>query len=267
MDVVHQLIEARKKKNLSLEQIAKETKVPIDYLEAIENNQFDKLPKSSLTTMYLRTYAEFLDLPPDSILESFEKSDEGDSNQAKPTKASQLSHYGQKLKRLMQEKWVWIGGSIVVAVGLLGTTWMVIDSFDTKTEEAVVEPPSSPKTEEITNASTLTLPSAQDRAKLELIEPIEINHKSDRYRLTNVDKIELVVIAKSPTTIQVNQNNQVTNQSLSANEKAEFSDDQMISIQINEPSLVDISVNGITIEPSDPSKRVSYQFERQKASE
>lgn len=267
MDAINQLIQARMKKNLTLEQVAHDTKIPIRYLQAIEKNQLDKLPKSSLTTMYLHTYAQFLNLPPDPILASFDESVMSDLHQSEQTKTTTISRQGQNPLRFTRNKWFWISTSLFVVIAMIGITWLVIDPFQTETKEASLQEQPLTETDELKEVSTFEFPSIQNRAKLELIEPIELNHKSDRYRLTNVQKIELVVIAKKPTTIEVNQNNHATKKKLNANEKVLFSDNKAISIQIDQPSLVSVSVNGITIEPSHPSKAASYQFELQNANE
>jgi cytoskeletal protein RodZ len=65
------LEEARKKKGISIREAAEATKIRGDYLSRFENNQFD----INLTELYvrgfLRTYAQFLRLPADRILNDY----------------------------------------------------------------------------------------------------------------------------------------------------------------------------------------------------
>ena len=65
------LEEARKKKGISIREAAEATKIRGDYLGKFENNQFD----INLTELYvrgfLRTYAQFLRLPVDRILNDY----------------------------------------------------------------------------------------------------------------------------------------------------------------------------------------------------
>ncbi|HWA86763.1 MAG TPA: helix-turn-helix domain-containing protein [Opitutus sp.] len=65
------LEEARKKKGISIREAAEATKIRGDYLSKFENNQFD----INLTELYvrgfLRTYAQFLRLPVDRILNDY----------------------------------------------------------------------------------------------------------------------------------------------------------------------------------------------------
>jgi len=58
---------------LSLEQIANETQININYLRAIENDQYDKLPPDVYTKNFLQRHAEFLNLNPDTVFEIFQQ--------------------------------------------------------------------------------------------------------------------------------------------------------------------------------------------------
>lgn len=263
VDAINQLIQTRMKKNLTLEQVAQDTKIPIRYLKAIENYQLNKLPKSDLTTMYLHRYAQYLDLSPEPILELFDKSSEVDSSPSINSQSTERSIQPSKAKKWGQSKWLW-PAVLLSVIGLIGIGWLVVSLFFTEKEEASVQK-SLTESNQSEEVSAINFPTAKNRAKLELIEPIEINEKHDRYQLSNVEKIELVVTAKTkPTSIEVSKNqDQTEKKTLKANEKVQFTDDQAISLRIQQPSQVQVSVNGITVEPSNPSKQVSYRFELQ----
>jgi cytoskeletal protein RodZ len=51
------LSRSRKKADVSLEEIAEETKISLRFLRAIEEEEFDKLPGGIFSTSYLRQYA------------------------------------------------------------------------------------------------------------------------------------------------------------------------------------------------------------------
>lgn len=262
MDAINELIQTRMKKNLTLEQVAQDAKIPIRYLKAIEDYQLDKLPKSNLSMMFLRRYAEYLDLSPDPILKLFDELEENDKSNARASQSSVPNE--EKSETVHWKKWLWYGVPLAVIV-MVGVGWLLVSHFFSDQKGANVEDTSTQTTEQ-KQVSTVTFPTAKDRAKLELIEPIELNNKYDRFRLSNVNKIELVVTAKNkPTTIEVglHQQNQPEQKNLSANEKVQFSDQQAISLRINQPSQVHVSVNGITVEPTHPTKQASYRFELQ----
>lgn len=80
------LEEARKKKGISIREAAEATKIRGDYLSKFENNQFD----INLTELYvrgfLRTYAQFLRLPADRILNDYAALGRGESRPRQPSR-------------------------------------------------------------------------------------------------------------------------------------------------------------------------------------
>ncbi len=67
------LKEKRLLKELSLETVAKKTKIKEEYLLAIENSDFASLPSSTFAKGFLRNYASFLYLNPDTIVAMFRR--------------------------------------------------------------------------------------------------------------------------------------------------------------------------------------------------
>jgi transcriptional regulator with XRE-family HTH domain len=80
------LEEARKKKGISIREAAEATKIRGDYLSRFENNQFD----INLTELYvrgfLRTYAQFLRLPSDRILNDYAALGRGEPRTRQPSR-------------------------------------------------------------------------------------------------------------------------------------------------------------------------------------
>ena len=80
------LEEARKKKGISIREAAEATKIRGDYLSKFENNQFD----INLTELYvrgfLRTYAQFLRLPVDRILNDYAALGRGEGRPRQPSR-------------------------------------------------------------------------------------------------------------------------------------------------------------------------------------
>ncbi len=67
------LREKRLTKELKLDDVAHKTKIKVEYLRAIENSDFSALPSSTFAKGFLRNYAEFLYLNPDTILAMFRR--------------------------------------------------------------------------------------------------------------------------------------------------------------------------------------------------
>lgn len=60
-------------KELSLEDVVSKTKIKLEYLDAIENSDFRSLPSSTFAKGFLRNYASFLHLNPDTIVAMFRR--------------------------------------------------------------------------------------------------------------------------------------------------------------------------------------------------
>lgn len=67
------LFEARRKHQLSLETIAEYSKVRVDYLEAIEKNEFEQLPPAVFVKGFLKAYAIRVSLDPETVLALFRR--------------------------------------------------------------------------------------------------------------------------------------------------------------------------------------------------
>src|SRR5271155_5702187 len=63
----------RQRKNLSLDQIARETKINSHLLDAIEKNQFDLLPRGVFAKSFVRQYARFLGLDEEEMAAEVQK--------------------------------------------------------------------------------------------------------------------------------------------------------------------------------------------------
>jgi len=57
---------------LSLEQVAGDTHIPPDYLEALEKEQFERIPGEGYIKGFLRTYSDYLQLDPDPVIDVYD---------------------------------------------------------------------------------------------------------------------------------------------------------------------------------------------------
>lgn len=73
-DTIGSILRRQRKSNRQdLEEIAKELKIKPEYLEALENDQFELLPGRLYQRSFLKSYAQFLDLDHDRILKMFDR--------------------------------------------------------------------------------------------------------------------------------------------------------------------------------------------------
>ncbi len=67
------LQQMRQKKRLKLETISKKTKISIRYLKALEAEDWDVFPAPAYTQVFLRSYANFLNLDSDELVRGYKK--------------------------------------------------------------------------------------------------------------------------------------------------------------------------------------------------
>lgn len=77
MDVGTLLRRTRDRHGKTLEQLAQSTKISIHTLEALENNDFERLPASIYTRGFLRVYAREIGLDPEETVEQYVAQFEG----------------------------------------------------------------------------------------------------------------------------------------------------------------------------------------------
>ena len=65
------LVTMRRKKGVSLQEISQATKIGVNYLRAIENGEFAKLPGGIYSTSYIRQYARSIDGNEFELLERY----------------------------------------------------------------------------------------------------------------------------------------------------------------------------------------------------
>ncbi len=72
MSVGKRLKNAREAKGLSIDDIKNKSKIKKSYLEALENDNYKKLPGEVYTKVYIRGYAKIVDLNPQELLSEYE---------------------------------------------------------------------------------------------------------------------------------------------------------------------------------------------------
>ncbi len=72
-----QFQEERKNQNLSIEEVARATKIRAEFLNAIERGDYKKLPSPAYAYGFVRNYAEFLGLPVEKSLAIFRREFDG----------------------------------------------------------------------------------------------------------------------------------------------------------------------------------------------
>lgn len=102
------LKQTRIKKNLSIDQVAKETKIRPVYLRALEEDDYQKLPSSTSARGFIKNYAEFLDLSSAEIIAVFRR----DFDEKKGRKISPLG----LVESITKPKFTWTPKTTTIVV-------------------------------------------------------------------------------------------------------------------------------------------------------
>ena len=97
------LRQQRESKKLNLEEIAEELKIRSQYLEALENDQFELLPGTLYQRSFLKTYAQYLDLDQDHILKMFDRYEKSQISLRKETEET-LPDEKKPMEKSIKEK-------------------------------------------------------------------------------------------------------------------------------------------------------------------
>jgi cytoskeletal protein RodZ len=61
----------REKKNITIEQVSSKTKIRPDFIKALEEENYDVLPKEPFVSGFIKNYAIFLDINPEEVYEIY----------------------------------------------------------------------------------------------------------------------------------------------------------------------------------------------------
>jgi len=103
LDFYLQFKDKRKELKKELSDIATSTKINIKYLDAIENGDFDVLP-TVFIRLFLRTYAEALELIPEKILEEYNEHINVSNQQLKTSGVTYIKEKTDKKNKLDNKK-------------------------------------------------------------------------------------------------------------------------------------------------------------------
>ncbi len=141
------LRDARELKKLTIKDVMKETNISAKYLEALEDEEFDKIPGEPYLLGFLRSYAEFLKLNGDEIVQSYKGYKIGESatpleELTKPTNLFSLPSLPAVFNK--NKKILYISGG---AIGLILIIWLLSSVFSTDIKVENNDPASDIKKE------------------------------------------------------------------------------------------------------------------------
>ncbi|SHE42475.1 helix-turn-helix domain-containing protein [Desulforamulus putei] len=109
MPIGEVLRNARIKKGYSFEYLEEATKIRAKYLEALENENFDVLPGQVYARAFLRTYAKFLDLDSEQIMNELSQ-----MNNEAPSPKIETEHHDPGPSATGSKKWRYAAAGLAI---------------------------------------------------------------------------------------------------------------------------------------------------------
>ncbi len=126
-DIGNTLREARIKRGLSISDVEKVTKIRSKYLEALEENDFDVLPGSTVVKGFLRSYAVFLKLDPDLLLYEYGGAHE-QKEEAVPTRPEPFqprrTQAGDRRKKRGRHQRGYVAAALLAVAVIVVIAWL-----------------------------------------------------------------------------------------------------------------------------------------------
>jgi cytoskeletal protein RodZ len=180
---------AREARGLHLRDAAQQTRISIGYLKAIEDEDFSKLPGAVFVKGFLKSYARFLQLPEDEVMQRFGEigkpqpvaaptaalpKDERQKNVVAAAPAPEAQP--ERTSRLGLEPFLW-AGSIIVGLVLFVLT--ALPGKDHKREQSDIAVSSVTETAHLQSAATTTGKSEKLYLEIVALEDVWVLVRTD----------------------------------------------------------------------------------------
>jgi len=108
------MIAARERWNLSAGDVARQLRLGLRQVEALEENRFDALPGNTFVRGFIRNYAKVVQIDPAAFLEAYERSRPQIQSPEIVSQSEQIDFTTKPIP-----KWVWYAGGAIAAAVLL----------------------------------------------------------------------------------------------------------------------------------------------------
>lgn len=166
-----QLREIRIAKDMDINRVASLLHLNVSMLEALEADDFSKLPSVVFVQGYLRNYARLLDIPAAPILDAFHQYRPADE-EAMNLKAAQIKHEVRSSHTIIRLT-TWL---IVIAIIALVVTWwrgylqwplnLGLEAGNPAAEQQVATPPAASDSLAVGDDGSMTLPALLDKPEI-----------------------------------------------------------------------------------------------------
>lgn len=115
---------AREEQGYTIEEMTELTNIDLKYLQALENEEFDILPSPFYVQTFLRSYAKYLNLSMDTVIQLYESSQKPDEepipDEPKTDEMLELPRRSSSPKNRISSLWL-----IVAIILILGIVYMI----------------------------------------------------------------------------------------------------------------------------------------------
>lgn len=230
------LREAREQQGRSIDEASRETRIRVEYLDALEDEDFAAIGGDVYTKGFLTTYARWLGIDPDPLLEHYRREVQGADYDAHAL----IEHPVAKPAQRSRSAWpLWVGAAAII---LLASFYLIgqiggrgIDPAEVPDEFAATGGPPNPA------ETQQTAPPGGDGTATPTPSPTSVN---------------LVLLVEDRSWMQVRVQDQVVFEgTLSDGESREFSAGETVQLHLGNAGGVRLVLNGDDLgPPGDPGQ-------------
>ena len=236
------LKEARNKKAVSLEDVHAKTKIHPRVLQLLEDEKFDKLPSPLFVRSFLKAYAEFLEINPQEILQTYEK-----EGQKEPDQVLFIKSTAQRvnISPRFDKKILVIPATLAAAFLIL---FILVGMF-----KAVGGWISKAKTPISAHKTAVTSASRPVSAPLKIVSSEWLYQVSqgDFPKLNEKTPLQLKIHAQNDVWLRITCDGKVLFESILKRGATEsWEAEKVIEIRTGIASNMQLSINGTTLKPS-----------------
>lgn len=271
-EIGNTLKQLRLQKGLTLEQVEQSIKIRLRYLEAIEEGDMSVLPGMVYARGFIKSYAEFLGINGQDLLDSQEGSSQVETSQASSMETLTRSERSKPEvarasvlnTRLLPQI---LGGAGVLAVVVVAYMFLLSNTEDQQTQEPVHAEQNETATPE--PAKQPTAPAQQPEPTpppkpTTVIEPMQKAANQSSFAVKSTEAMTLVMAAANGDCwVQVIADGKVVaSETVKKGEKRTWKADKTLSLQTGNSKAITMQINeqNVVFEPQ--LRGYTYSFER-----
>lgn len=272
------LKQARKEKNISLEEIQESTKIRKRYLEAIEEGNYKVLPGNFYVRAFIKSYAEHVGLDPEELFRMYAREIPASQPEAPAEHTisrKQRTNNAERFSKLTSMILVWSFSLLIIGV----IYYYVNQSYDTPEKNTADNNTRIDSVKQQEGGAVEELPedkeeqpeeeSAEKPAEpvKEAVVKLEKSQGAlDYYTVTGADKLNLSIeVTGTKCWFEIRQGNksgsQIDTGTLKQGESRSWSLEHSVYINVGRGNEVNININGTAFQPGNKASSKKLQVD------